>query len=345
MQRKFGMTSARQMQATPSTATEISRRSALVGGLTAGAMFPALARAQAGFPSRPVRVVVPFGAGGVTDVTTRIVSDKLSEKFGQRFIVENQPGPGGIAAARTVLGSTKDGHTVGVATNGTATSVSLFKALPFDPVTDFEMVSMLGLFEAVFVVNSDSPHRTLQDFVKAAQAQPGKLNVGTVTVGGSQYLAAELFKTEAGINFQIVTYRTSPEIIVALLRNDIDLAIEFYTAVRAPLAERKLLALATSGGRRSTTLPAVPTVQESGIPGYDVTSWNGLFVARGSPSEVVKSLNQAVHEVVAMPDVRSRFGDVGIEATASTPEELMARLRRDIEKWARVIDKAGIPKQ
>ena len=308
-------------------------------------MIPGFARAQANFPNRPVRVIVPFGPGGATDVTTRIAAEKLAEKYGQRFVVENQPGPGGIAAARTVLGSGKDGHTVGVATNGTATSVSMFKALPFDPLTDFEMVSTLGLFEAVFVVNPNSPYKTLQDFVKAARAQPGKLNVGTVTVGGSQYLAAELFKTEAGIDFQIVTYRTSPEIVVALLRNDIHLSIEFYTAVRAPLAEKKFLALATSGGRRSATLPDIPTVQESGIAGYEVTSWNGLFVAKGTPPEVIKSLNQSVHEVVAMPDVRNRFGEVGIEATASTPEEFTARLRRDIEKWAKVIEKAGIPKQ
>lgn len=339
------MTSARHLHDTSSPATEISRRSALIGALAAGAMIPRLARAQADFPNRPVRVIVPFGPGGATDVTTRIAAEKLADKFRQRFIVENQPGPGGIAAARTVLGAAKDGHTVGVATNGTATSVSMFKALPFDPLADFDMVSTLGLFEAVFVVNPDSPYKTLRDFVEAARAQPGKLNVGTVTVGGSQYLAAELFKTEAGINFQIVTYRTSPEIVVALLRNDIDLAIEFYTAVRAPLAEKKFLALATSGGRRSATLPDVPTVQESGTPGYDVTSWNGLFVVKGTSPEIVKSLNRSVHEVVAMPEVRRRFGEVGIEAIASTPEELTARLRKDIEKWAKVIEKAGIPKQ
>ena len=325
-------------------ATGISRRNAIFAGL-AGALIPCCAQAQANFPNRPVRMIVPFGPGGATDVTTRIAAEKLGEKYGHRFIVENQPGPGGIAAARTVLSSGKDGHTLGVATNGTATSVSMFKALPFDPLADFEMVSTLGLFEAVFVVNPESPYKTLQDFVTAARAQPGKLNVGTVTVGGSQYLAAELFKTEAGIDFQIVTYRTSPEIVMSLLRNDIDLSIEFYTAVRAPLAERKFLALATSGLRRSATLPEIPTVQESGIAGYEVTSWNGLFVAKGTQPEIISNLNQAVHEVVALPDVRSRFAEVGIEAAASTPEAFTARLRRDIDKWAKVIEKAGIPKQ
>jgi tripartite-type tricarboxylate transporter receptor subunit TctC len=182
---------------------------------------------------------------------------------------------------------------------------------PFFPIT--ASPSTLALFEAVFVVSPGSPYKTLQDFIRAARLQPGKLNAGTVTVCGSQYLAAELFKTEAGIDFQIVTYRTTPEIVMALLRKDIDLSIEFYTAVRAPLAEKKFLALATSGLKRSATLPEMPTVQESGIAGYEVTSWNGLFVAKGTHPEVIKTLNQSVYEIVSMADVRSRFAEVGIE--------------------------------
>jgi tripartite-type tricarboxylate transporter receptor subunit TctC len=323
----------------------ISRRRVLVGALAAGALPAGLARAQAGFPAKPVRVIVPFGAGGATDVTVRIAAEKLGDKLGQRFVVENLPGAGGIPASRAVLAGGSDGHTLGVATNGTAVSVSLFKALPFDPVKDFDMVSTIGLFEAVFAVNPGSPYKTLQDFIRAAKAQPGKLNVGTVTAGGSQHLAAELFKSEAGIDFQIISYKTSPEIIVSLLRNDVQMTIEFYTALRGHLADRRLTALATSSAQRSATLPDVPTVAESGVPGYEVTSWNAIYVARGTSAEVIRVLNQAIHEVVAMPDVRRRFGEVGIEARASTPEELSARLRSDIAKWARVIEKAGIPKQ
>lgn len=324
---------------------DISRRKALLAALAACVAPGQLARAQTNFPTRPVRLIVPFGSGGATDVTTRIAAEKLGDKFGQRFVVENFPGAGGIAASRAVLGAPGDGHTVGVATNGTAVSVSLFKALPFDPVKDFEMVSTLGLFEAVFAANPDSPHKTLQDFINAAKAQPGKLNVGTVTAGGSQHLAAELFKIEAGIDFQIITFKTSPEIVVSLLRNDIQMTIEFYTALRSQLSEKKLIALATSGRNRSATLPNVPTVNESAVPGYDVTSWNALYVLKGTPPEVIRTLNQGVHEVVAMADVRRRFGEMGIEAVASSPEELSARLRRDIDKWAKVIQKAGIPKQ
>lgn len=321
------------------------RRQLIIGGIAGLTLPGSLSLAQTPYPSRSVRISVPFGPGGATDIATRIAAEKLSEKFGQRFVVENQPGAGGIPSARSILGGGTDGSSIGVATNGTAVSVSLFKELPFDPVRDFDMVSTLSLFEAVFVVTPDSPFKSLQDFVKAARERPGALNVGTVTAGGSQHLAAELFKTEARAPFQIVTYKTSPEIITALLRNDVQMAIEFYTAVRGQLADRRLVPLATSGARRSATLPDVPTVQESGISSYDVTSWNGFYVAKGTSPEIIRALNAAVREVVAMPDVRRRFGELGLEAQASTPQELTARLREDIAKWAKVIEQVGIPKQ
>jgi tripartite-type tricarboxylate transporter receptor subunit TctC len=322
----------------------ISRRTALIG-LAACALPVSRLRAQPAYPTRPVRLIVPFGAGGATDVTVRIAAERLGDKLGQRFVVENLPGAGGIPASRAVLTGGNDGHVVGVATNGTAVSVSLFKALPFDPVKDFEMVSTLGLFEAVFAVRPDSPYKTLRDFTGAAKAQPGKLNVATVTAGGSQHLAAELFKLETGADFQIITYKTSPDVVTSVLRNDTQMAIEFYTAVRAHLADKRLVALATSGARRSATLPDVPTVQEGGVQGYDVTSWNALYVLKSTPPEIIHALNQAVQEVVAIPEVRRRFGEVGIEAKASTSAELAARLRQDIDKWAKVIEKAGIPRQ
>lgn len=323
----------------------ISRRTVLKAALTSCALPGSWARAQAAYPNRPVRVIVPFGPGGATDVTVRIASEKIAEKLGQPFVVENLPGAGGISASRAVLSGGNHGHVVGVATNGTAVSVSLFKELPFDPVKDFEMVSTLGLFEAVFVVNPGSPYKKLQDFIAAARAQPGKLNVATVTAGGSQHLAAELFKIETGSQFQIVTYKTSAEVVTSVLRNDAQMAIEFYTAVRGHLADNRLLGLATSSARRSATLPNIPTVAESGVQGYEVTSWNAFYVLKGTPPEVIRTLNQAVQEVVAIPDVRRRFGEVGIEAKASTPAELDARLRADIDKWAKVIAKAGIPKR
>jgi tripartite-type tricarboxylate transporter receptor subunit TctC len=182
------------------------------------------------YPSKPVRIIVPFGPGGVADVTTRLVADKLGEKLGQRFVVENVPGAGGIAAARAAISGGNDGYTLTLLTNGTAISVPLFTKLPFDPLKDFTPISSIGYFDTLFVVSADSQYKTLQDIIKAAKDNPGKLNVGTINPGSTQHLTSELFKSSAGLNFVNVTFRTSGEAVLALLRNDIHLMVDFYAA-------------------------------------------------------------------------------------------------------------------
>ncbi len=317
----------------------------LAASAAAAGMFPTFARTQQNYPNRPVRFVLPFGAAGVADITARLAAEKLGDKLGQRFVVENQPGAGGIAAARSVLSQAPDGYTIGLVTNGTSISVAIFNALPFDPVKDFATISTIGSFDLVFATNADSELTTLQDFLAAARAQPGKLNVGTINVGGTQNLAAELLKSSAGLNFQIIPYRGTPEVIVALLRNDVQLMVDFYAPMRSTLLDKKIRAVATSGPQRSPFLADVPTVAEAGVPGYEVISWNGVFARVGTPPEIINILNKAIHEVVAAPEVKQRYADLGIEAKASTPEELKARLQGDIGKWAAVIERAGIPKQ
>jgi putative tricarboxylic transport membrane protein len=304
-----------------------------------------VARAQQSYPSRPVRFVLPFGAAGVADITARLAAEKLGDKLGQRFVIENQPGPGGIAAARAVLSQPPDGYTIGLVTNGTAISAALFKALPFDPVKEFAAISTIGRFDLVFASNSESQFQSLPDFIKAAKEQPGKLNVGTIAVGGTQNLGAELLKSSAGLNFQIIPYRGTPDVIVALLRNDIQLMVDFYAAMKPTLAEKKIRPVAISGPRRSPFLADVPTVAEAGVPGYEVTSWNGVFAPVGTPAELISLLNKSIHDVVAIPELKQRYADLGIEAEASTPEQLKTRLESDIRKWAAVIERAGIPKQ
>jgi tripartite-type tricarboxylate transporter receptor subunit TctC len=301
--------------------------------------------AQAKWPEKPVRIVLPFGAGGVADVSSRILADKLSQKLGQRVVIENMPGPGGINAARAVITSPADGYTMGLVTNGTAISVAAFKKLPFDPTTQFEMVSTIGLFDLVLVVNSSSEFKTLGDFLKAARAAPGKLNIGTIAVGSTQNLGAELFKSMADINVQIVPYKNSPDIVVALLRNDVQMLVEFPPAVQGQLNDGKLKALATSAPKRSPFMPKVPTVNEAGVKGYEVESWNGIFAPRGTPAEAITTMNKAIAEVLAMPDVKESFGKVGVVAKGSTPAELMTKLTGDIKKWNAVIDKAGIERK
>ena len=324
----------------------IARRCALLAVPVAliCALAP-LSQAQAKWPERPVKLVLPFGAGGVADVSTRIMADKLGDKLGQRFVIENIPGPGGISAVRAVTTAAPDGYTMGLVTNATAISVATFNSLPFDPAKDFDMISMMGQFDLVFVVNAESSYKTLADFIKAAKAEPGKLNVGTIAVGSTQNLGAELFKSLAGVDVQIVPYKSSPDIVVALLRNDVHMLVEFPPAVQGQVNDKKLSVLATSSPKRSPFMPNVPTAAEAGVKGYEVESWNGIFAPKGTPKEVTEAMGKAMREVLAMPEVKESFGKVGVVGQASTPAELLSRLTADIKKWNDVVEKAKIPKK
>jgi tripartite-type tricarboxylate transporter receptor subunit TctC len=328
----------------------ITRRAfsqAAIAIAAAGAFVPfasGSSLAQASYPTRPVRVILPFAAGGQADITARLVADRLGEKLGQRFVIENQAGPGGIVAARSVLSAPADGYTLGLATNGTSISVAIYNSLPFDPVKDFVTISTLGYFDLVLATNSESPFRTLPDFIKAAREEPGKLNIGTISVGSTQELGAELFKASAGLNVQIVPYRSTPDVIIGLIRNDVQLMVDFYAPMESTLEQNRIRAVATSGPVRTEYLSGVPPVGEAGVPGYEVTAWNGLFAPKGTSPAIVELLHRNVRDILAIPDIKARFASLGIEAKASTPEELKSRMQSDIGKWAAVIERAGIPK-
>jgi tripartite-type tricarboxylate transporter receptor subunit TctC len=325
----------------------LSGRCASIAGfiaLAAVLLMPKVACAQ-NYPNRPVRLILPFGAGGVADVTARIVTEKLGEKLGQRFIIENMPGAGGITAARAVLSSSPDGYTLALLSNGTAISVSLFKSLKFDPLTDFIPVSSMGYFDFIFVTQAGSPYRTLADLIKAAKEKPAALNVGTINVGSTQNLSAQLFKSTAGVDVTIVPFRSSPDVLIALLRGDIQMAIENYSAVQSHISDKAVTAVSSSGPVRTSFLPDVPTVKEAGGGDFEARSWNAIFAPKGTPPEVIKTLNAALREVLDAPDLKKRALELGIEAKGSTPEEIHQRLKDDIEKWAKVIERAGIEKQ
>jgi tripartite-type tricarboxylate transporter receptor subunit TctC len=304
-----------------------------------------LSQAQAKWPEKPVKIVLPFGPGGVADVTARVLAAKLSDKLDQQVVIENMPGPGGINAARAVINAPPDGYSMAYVTNGTAISVAAFNKLPFDPVNDLTMVSMVGTFDLVLGVNAASEYKTLGDFLKVAKAKPGKLNIGTTLLGGTQNLGAELFKIVADVNVQIVPYKNSPDIVVALLRDDIQMIIDFPPAVQGQVNDGKVRLLATSSPQRTMLLPKVPTAAEAGVKGYEVISWNGVAAPKGTPQEVIDTMNRAMHEVLASPELKAQFEKIGVEAHASTPAELMGRLTSDIKKWNDVIDKAGIARK
>jgi tripartite-type tricarboxylate transporter receptor subunit TctC len=310
---------------------------------SSGTALPSVARAQA-YPNRPIRFIIPFAAGGVADVTARLTADKLGERLGQRFVIENMPGPGGIAAGRAIATAAPDGYTLGLLTNGTAISVALYKSLPFDPVKAFGAISALGSFDLIFAANAESQFRTLPDFLKVAREQPGKLNMGTIAVGSTQHFGAELLKSQAGIDVQIVPYRTTPEILVALLRNDIALMCDFYAPMKSQLLEGKIRGIGSSGLVRTPFLPDVPPVAEAGVPGYEVASWNAMCAPAGIPSEIVGLLNRHLRDILSTPDVKARYGELGIEAKASTAEEINSRFLADIRKWNELIQRVGIAK-
>ncbi len=301
--------------------------------------------AQQAYPSQSIRFLIAFGPGGVADTTSRLVAEKLGEKLGQRVVVENNPGGGGIAAARAVLSAPADGHTLALLTNGTSISVSLFKNLTFDPLTEFAPVSKLGAFEFFFAVKADSPYRSLGELVKAARDSPGKLNIGTVNPGSTQHLSAMMLKSTADIEFQWVPFKSSGDLTVAILRGDIDAGIDAFAAFRGNIDDGKLRALATTAPKRFPLLPDVPPAREAGAGDFEATAWNGLFVKAGTPPDIVAKLNKAVAEVLADPDLKQRLLAMGIVADPTTPEALATFFKRDIAKWAAVIERNKIEKR
>jgi tripartite-type tricarboxylate transporter receptor subunit TctC len=302
-------------------------------------------QAQGNYPDRPVTLIVPYAPGGVADVGMRLLGEKLSARLRQQFVVENRPGAAGIVAAQAAAAAAPDGYTLLMTGNNTAIAAALFKSLPYNVVTDFASVSTAAFFNILLVTRAGSPLRSVQDVIAAARANPGKLNIGTINPGSTQNLAAELFTSTADIKAAIVPFRTSPDMASAVIRGDIDVAFEFYAAVDGLLADGKLTAIASAGLMRAGYLPNVPTVIESGLKDYEVTSWNGLSAPAGTPPAIVAALNQAVEDVIPSPDIQSKAAAMGMTMRWSTPEDMTTRMKADIAKWGAVIERAGIAKR
>jgi tripartite-type tricarboxylate transporter receptor subunit TctC len=315
---------------------------AAVFGL-ASAPIPAATQPAQTYPDKPIRLIVPFAAGGLADVTMRLVGEKLGERLGQRVTIDNRPSGGGIAAAQAVASSPADGYTLMVLTNGTAISAGLYKKLPFDPVNDFVTISSVAHFDLVLLVEGKSPIKNVNDLLATAKQLGGKMNIGTINPGSTQNLSAELFKSVSGIESIIVPFRSTPEVQSAVMRGDVTLAFESYAALKGVIDAGQLRAIATSGTNRS--LQHVPTVKESGLPDYEVVGWNAIAAPAGTPPEIVAKLNSEINAVMALPDVKKRILDLGTEPRASTPQEILARLQTDIKKWNDVIDRAKIERR
>lgn len=306
----------------------------------AAAFGPAAAQS---YPTRPLTFYVAFGPGGAGDIVARAVAKKMGENMGQPVVIENRPAP--FVAVQTVAKAKPDGHSMVMIGSGTALTSVLFKTVPYDLIKDFRHVSSLASFDLALVAGPQSPFKNLGDVLAYAKANPGKLNIGTVRIGSTQNLAAEMFKAMASIDAVIVPYKTTAEIVSSLRSGDIHVAFEILPPILSQVKSSAVKPLAVASKKRFPGLPNVATLAESGVPGFAAGSWNGLSVPAGTPPDIVARLAKEVDAAVASPEVQKQLETIGMVPDASGPDEMAQRVRDDMAKWKGVIDKANIPRQ
>jgi tripartite-type tricarboxylate transporter receptor subunit TctC len=318
------------------------RRRYFVAGLCGfTAAWPLAARSQT-FPSQPVKLIVPFGAGGSLDVLARLIGEPLSRNLGQPVLIDNRPGAAGNIAAETVAKAEGDGHTLLLVTAAFAANATLYTNLRFDPRKDFAPIAMLGATQNVLVANTQFPSRTVRELIARAKSQPGKIDFASTGIGTSGHLTVELFKTMAGIALTHVPYRSIGQEMTDLISGVVPLAMPTIPGVIGHIESGKLRALAVSGQRRSASLPAVPTMAEAGVPGYDATTWYALLGPAGMRNDIVMRLNVEIGRILSDVAVTEKLSKQGIESAIMSPPELSAYIAREIDKWGAVVKAANI---
>jgi tripartite-type tricarboxylate transporter receptor subunit TctC len=297
------------------------------------------------YPNKPIRLVVGYAPGGVADITARMVAQKLSDALGQQVVVDNKPSAGGIVAGETVAKADPDGYTLLHMNYGNAVSAAMFNKMPYDIKRDFQPISAMGFFDVVMLVDKSSDIQSVQDFITKARANPDKYNIGTVSLGSGQHMSAVLFKSLTGLNTTIVPYKTTPSLMLALKSKDIAVAFEIISPAMPLIRSGEIKAMAVSSGARFRGLPDVPTLVESGVKGYNVTAWNGVAAPAKTPRPIIERLNKEINAALALPDVRSKFQDVGIDARGGTPEELRDILSTEIDKWNNLVTTMKLERQ
>jgi tripartite-type tricarboxylate transporter receptor subunit TctC len=296
------------------------------------------------YPSRPVRIVVPFAAGGALDVLARLIGGKLSDGMGQPVIVENRAGAGGNLGADAVAKSPPDGYTILLTTNGLAIAPALYRKLPFDPAQDVTPVTQILASSLVLVASLRSQLASVQELIAAARSKPGGMNYGSTGAGNPLHLTMEMVKIAAGIDLQAVPYRGDAPLHAALIAGDVDVAVVPMATARPHIDGGRVRALAITGAQRSPALPDVPTLTEQGVA-VESASWQGFFVSTNTPREVMLTIQRETRKVLAMPDVLERIKAFGAEPVGSTPEEFAAKFKADLARFARIVEEAKIPKQ
>ena len=294
------------------------------------------------WPAKPVKWVVPFAPGGTTDILARTVGDKLSQALGQPVIIENKPGAGGGVGAEFVAKSPPDGYTIMGGTISThAINASLYKNLPYDPVRDFVPIVLLARVPNMLVVNIDVPAKNVAELVALLKANPGKYTFASSGNGTSQHLSGELFKSMSGTDMQHIPYKGSPPALQDVMGGQVTMTFDNITTAWTLAKAGKLRALAVTTANRSSVAPDVPTLAESGLPGFEVGSWQGVFAPVGTPPEIVKRLNAEIVKILNLPDVRDKLAGLGAELVGNTPEEFAVMVKAEVVKWADVVKKSG----
>jgi tripartite-type tricarboxylate transporter receptor subunit TctC len=308
--------------------------------LVAGFMGQAPAQ---GYPTQTIKLVIPFGPGGGSDIVGRIIAQRMQEKLGQPVVVENKPGAGGLIGNELVANSPKDGYTIGIQTAGQVIASTITKNMRYDVIESFEWIGQIATAGLMIVVRPDYEHKDIKSLVAAAKAAPGKLIFASPGFGATQHMAAELFKQNAGIDMLHVPYRTSPEAISALLGKNVDVLFDTVSAVLGQVQGGQLKVLAVTGKDRFPAVPNVATVMESGVvPNYDVTTWYGFFAPKGTPKPIIDKLNKTLNEVLAEAIVKERLTKAGVVVKTSTPDEWKQFMIGELKKWTSVREKAGI---
>jgi tripartite-type tricarboxylate transporter receptor subunit TctC len=303
------------------------------------------AQAQGAYPERPITLIVPFGPGGIADLSARAVAQAMGATLKQTLVVDNRPSAGSIVGSAAVAQAAPDGYTLLLMSNANAVSASLFRKLPFDVDKDFAPVGLLGVFDLGLFVAADSRIKGVAELLAQARAQPGKLTIGTIAVGSTQNLSAELFKSRTGIDALIVPYKGSPAVLTALRSGEIDAAFEILGPMLPQVQAKVVRALAVTSDRRFAALPDVPTLQQAGVADYDVASWNALAVPAKTSPAIVMRLNQALNEALKSPTVVERLNGLGVRPTPGTPAQQAVLLDAEVKRWRDVIRAARIEPQ
>jgi tripartite-type tricarboxylate transporter receptor subunit TctC len=303
------------------------------------------APAQAAYPERPITMIVPFSAGGATDILARIVGQKLSERLGKQIVVDNRPGAGGNTGSAMVAKAEPDGYTLVMGTIGThAINSSIYKRMPYDPVQDFTPVTIVAAVPNVLVAHPTAPFRTVEELIAYAKANPGKLNFASSGNGSSIHLSGELFKAMTGTDIVHVPYKGSGPAVIDMISGQVPGMIMFDNLPSSlpQIKAGKLMPLGVTSAKRSAILPDVPTIAESGLPGYEATPWFGVLAPAGTPKEIVDRLHSEIVAILALPEVKEQLLAQGAEPVGDTPEHFAEVIRADLTKWAALIEKAGI---